>query len=592
MHSLLKRYEAFLIIESSAPAGELIRLRALYGFGWLFVLIQLLNIIGMTVTYRHWTPDHGIAVSTASVIICAIHCLRFFKNFTFYAIGMALLCIVGVLASALPDYTGINSALLPLLVMMPVLCSFTSGPRAALLSGGAVLIVIALLYYCSATSPHAPSSFYDPRNAQRALQAAFTTIMVTGISAVISNSIFQTFHLLEANIDRARKAEAAKSNFLASMSHELRTPLNGVLGLTNSLLKTDLDKEQIRLMNAVQSSGKSLLVILNDLLDLSKIDAGKLETTPLPFDPRVLIRDITDTWRESATEKNLTFNTQVDENTPSLLLGDDLRIRQIISNLVSNAVKFTDTGLIAVSLTVIEKTDDAADLQITVRDTGEGIKQSALERIFDPFEQAEKGIARRRGGTGLGLSICRQLADLMQGTITVQSAAGKGSTFCLTVPVETIAPVSDTSELEIAVHQASPEMISLCDLRVLLVEDNKINQMVAQQFLKSLNVEVLVAANGSECLDILTTQSFDVILMDKHMPVMDGVTAMKAIRALPDEKSHVPIIACTADAMTGEREEMLQAGFSDFLAKPLSPETLETALHSVLSSKKAATVAA
>ena len=574
---LRQRYEAFLRIERNAPVGELVRLRALYGFGWLFVFIQMLNLAGMTFTYRSWTGDHTIAVVVSLVILTAIHGLRYYKNFGVYAAAIFFLCSAGVLASALPDHTGVNSALLPLLVMTPVLTSFIAGPRSGLVTGAASLAIIAVLYWCSATHLDVASPYYGPRNLQRALQATFAVIMVTGVAAVISASIFHTFGLLEANIKRAQKAEAAKSDFLASMSHELRTPLNGVLGLTDALSKTDLDPEQTRLMGAVHSSGRSLMLILNDILDLSKIDAGKLETTPMPFDPRALVREIADTWRESATAKNLAFNTHVDEATPAILLGDDLRIRQIVSNLVSNAVKFTDNGFIDLSLTTTAQDDDTLELEIAVRDTGEGIDRSVQERIFHAFEQAENSIARRRGGTGLGLSICRRLATLMSGSISVQSTPGEGSVFRLALPVKAI--IQEPHAPTPTAPAPPPKDVNLNGLRVLLAEDNAINQMVAQKFLDNLDVITTVAANGKECLDALEAEEIDFILMDKHMPVMDGMAATAAIRALPDARAALPIIACTADAMTGERDALIAAGFSDFLANPITLETLEEVLR-------------
>ena len=577
-----RRYEQYLLIDQNDRTGRLIRSRAIYSFGWAFILIQILNLVGMTSTYGGWTYDHGVAIVAILLVFAVIHCLRYYKNFAAYALLFSALSVGAPIASALPDGTGINSALIPFLIMTPMLNAFVCGPRMTIITGAIAICVVGFLYFWSSTQVVVDSTFYQPRNAQRALQAAFAVIMVSVIGSVFSANIFRAFELLEANVQRARQAEAAKTRFLATMSHELRTPLNGVLGLTEVLQNSELDDDQRSIAKTIDGSGRSLMNILNDILDLSKIEAGKLDITEQDFEPRTLVREIADTWRETAMSKGLLLSHNVGHSVPFALCGDDLRIRQIVSNFVSNAIKFTAEGAVTIDLQTIVA-DDHHQMIISVQDTGIGIGKMDHSKIFSAFEQADSTITRKYGGTGLGLSICNRLAMLMNGNIDVESSEGVGSKFTLTVPTTKAVAYSPPSAKG-SISQS--QFCSNCKLKVLVVEDNEINQMVAGRFLEALNIQFDLAVDGIAAVDAARSTKYDLILMDKHMPRMDGIEAMQNIRDLDDHYKEAPIIACTADAMTGEKEKLLEAGFNGFLSKPLSADMLSAAISKGLERRK------
>jgi signal transduction histidine kinase/ActR/RegA family two-component response regulator len=570
-------YEAFLRIDPCGKAGDQIRARAMVWFGWSFVLIQLFNMVGMTLTYGHWTGDHTVAVLVIVLLLSAVHAIRYYKNYAVYGLFVMVLSVIGVLASALPSHTGINSALIPILIMTPMLNGFISGPRVALATGVAMLATIGVLYYCSAAHSD-PGVFVDPtRDLQRALQSAYIVIMATIIATIFSANIFRAFGLLEASIGRAQEAEAAKAQFLAAMSHELRTPLNGVLGLTEVMQKTSLDGEQAKLMNDIEGSGRSLLSILNDIMDMLNIDAEKVEIKSETFALPGLLSHVADAWRLPAEEKGLKLSFAVDDGAPKNLIGDELRIRQIVTKIVSNAVKYTKTGSVVISASVIVNDDDSATLQVAVKDTGPGIPDGAAERIFNPFEQAEQGSSRSQDGVGLGLALCQRLARLMNGAVHYESELGKGTTFYFIAPIDVAAPAAEPAEVDDKVMTEA-----LTGRRVLIVEDNIVNRMVAEKLLSSLGVVTESAEHGGICLEIIKQHTFDAILMDKHMPVMDGVEATAKIRAMAGALGATPIVACTADAMGGEREALLGAGFDEFIPKPISADNLRDALEIVL----------
>ncbi len=582
LRSAFAAYEAFLRIDPRGNVKDVVRARALVWLGWAYVLLQLLNLVSLTLTYGEWTSSHMIAVMVIVMLLFAIHIFRYYKNYAMYGIYIAALAAFGVLTSALPSHTGINSALLPILIMTPMLNGFISGPRVALTTGGLMLGAVGILYYCSAAHDINGEAVYSLEYIQRAVQSGLVIIMVTIVSTVFSTNIFRAFDQLEASVGRAREAEAAKAQFLAAMNHELRTPLNGVLGLSEVMQKTSLDDEQAKLMNDIEGSGRSLLSILNDILDMLNIDAQKIEIKPAAFSLHDLLNDVAGAWRLPAMEKGLKLEFSVDNDAQLSLIGDELRIRQIVTKIVSNAVKYTKQGSVVISASVISSEANGATLQVAVKDTGPGIPDGAGERIFTPFEQAEQGLSRGQDGVGLGLALCQRLAMLMGGAVHYETEMGKGTTFYFTAPIEVAAPAAAPAEA--SVENAAE---ALAGRRVLIVEDNIVNRMVAEKLLSSLGVATETAEHGGICLDILKQHTFDAILMDKHMPVMDGVEATTKIRAMAAPLGAMPIVACTADAMGGEREALLAAGFDEFLPKPISADNLRDALQIVLGCKGA-----
>ncbi len=373
----------------------------------------------------------------------------------------------------------------------------------------------------------------------------------------------------------ALEASRAKSAFLAMMSHELRTPMNGVLGLAHALRGTPLDNRQAQYLESIEQSGHGLLTILNDILDLSKVEAGKLELEVAPFDIRKSAAQILLVWSETARLKGVDLVLEVDPETPAWLAGDDARVRQILRNLVSNALKFTEAGRVSVHVVAIPD-----GLLLAVSDTGVGMNVEQCARLFTPFSQGDRSTARRFGGTGLGLAICRQLATMMGGEIGVESTPGQGSTFTVRLALPTaVAPDED--------DDAAPSL-DLAGARVLVVDDNRVNQMVARAILEAAGVAVATADDGHTALARLRGEDFDVVLMDVHMPVMDGVETVRRIRAGEGGRIGMPVVALTADAMVGDAERLLAQGFDDAHPKPIQPAGL---LATVASLRRAPTPA-
>jgi CheY-like chemotaxis protein len=376
----------------------------------------------------------------------------------------------------------------------------------------------------------------------------------------------------------AEAASQARMEFLAIMSHEIRTPLNGVIGFNGLLLDGELNEEKRPYAELARQSGESLLHLLNDFLDFSKIEAGHLELELTDFDLDEEISLVLSLVRENAHQKQLMLTRRF--QGPRRLRGDAARLRQVLLNLVSNAVKFTERGEIAVSCEEIRRDTRSSRLRLEVSDTGIGIHPAMREKLFQPFVQADASTTRRFGGTGLGLAICKRLVEAMGGSIALASTPGRGSTFSIELPFERR---EHPEQLALPVA-ARPAELGKCH-RVLVVEDNPVSQQLAAAMLKRMGCRTDVVGNGEEAVEAWRRLPYDLILMDCDMPVMDGLTATRRIRALETPGQRIPIIAITASVLAGDSERCREAGMDDFLAKPVRHQELNQKVLSWLTAR-------
>lgn len=371
---------------------------------------------------------------------------------------------------------------------------------------------------------------------------------------------------------RSKQLANMQEQFLANMSHEIRTPMNSILGFTNLLKRTDLNPMQREYMQNIHSAGENLLTLVNDILDLSKIEAGMMHMEETRFSLRSMVSSVGAMFIEKIREKDLRFNANIDKDVPDILSGDAVRLTQILVNLLSNAVKFTDKGEITVYVQLLAASEMDARIRLCVKDTGIGIAPEKQSAIFERFQQAELETTRRFGGTGLGLSIVKQLIEMQGGTIRVESELGKGSEFI----VELNYKLPDLAQMYSEALAEQEEQVPLQKIKVLIAEDNPMNQQLVKHLMKSWSLDHAIVNTGAEAVEELQRNSYSIVLMDIQMPDMDGYTATTIIRN--ELRLDVPIIAMTAHAMVGEKEKCLQLGMNDYVSKPIK----ETVLYNII----------
>ncbi|KXF83569.1 hybrid sensor histidine kinase/response regulator [Enterovibrio coralii] len=401
---------------------------------------------------------------------------------------------------------------------------------------------------------------------------------VTGEDGVLSHYVAHFFDLSEQKHyesilrqahKEAEQASESKGRFLAAMSHEIRTPMNGVLGVLGLLKETPLTKDQVNLVQTARDSGELLLAIINDVLDFSKMEAGKLSLENTPFDIYALVNQTAEILRPQAEDKGLQLSSDIKESAPQYLIGDGDRIRQIILNLVSNAIKYTKSGNVSISLNGESQTHTRATIRLDVTDTGIGIDEAHLKTLFDEFTMVESSYNRTHEGSGLGLAICKQLVDLMDGDISVESTVGQGSTFSLHLSLK-LAEAEDVQTAHYETPKSQDDNSVSTDLRILMAEDNPANQIVLRTMLEMSGLSVDIASNGREAVEAVKKIPYDIILMDISMPEMDGLAATQAIRQMDSPAKDVIIVALTAHAIRGDKEHFLNSGMNDFVSKPFT----------------------
>ncbi|WP_235523877.1 MULTISPECIES: ATP-binding protein [unclassified Caulobacter] len=538
-----------------AAAGSVLWLDPRLVLGWLAIvgLFMLLNqALGLWID-RTAAPSAG-------------------QEWIYAGVTFVYTCVYGLLPLAMAVEGGRAAAVAGAAMLGAIALSSTAEFPISRRIGAASLMAVLLTACLALARPAGAESGGQSVVAFIAAAAFLAYVLLAALHrAATERDLVQALAAAREKEAEAAAANAAKSTFLATMSHEIRTPLNGVLGMLQVMQAEEMSDAQRERLALVRKSGEGLTAILNDVLDLSKIEAGRLEIDTVAFDLPELLIGCHHAFSVLAVQKGLRYTLTLAPEVRGLYHGDPLRLRQVVGNLLSNAAKFTNTGAIDLSARI-----DGETLEIAVADTGVGVAPGDLDRLFGKFSQLDASSTRRHGGTGLGLAICRDLCALMGGEITVSSAVDHGSTFAIRLPADRLSPAPEVE----AKAQAAPAALIRATLRVLAAEDNQVNQLVLKAILGQAGISPRLVANGAEAVEAWREGGWDLVLMDVHMPVMDGVAAMQEIRRQEaGARTRTPIIALTANAMSHQVEALLAEGFDDHVAKPIDVAMLFLAIE-------------
>lgn len=461
MKDLIGQWEAFLRLDRLTKASDLFKARTVYVTAIGFCLAQLVNFVQMYFAYGGWILDHTLLLIAVSIFAASALSLRYQVNFDFISVLWGSIILAGVGGTSIPSNVGINSALLPILVAGTVIIALLGTRRSLMIYCASAALLTVCLHLSAGQadiSRLADPNYVALRNGQRTMQTLIAIAMAGLVLGLMATSMNRLFRKLEQSLADARAAEAAKTQFLADMSHELRTPLNGVLGMNQLMLRTDLDDTQKNYAQIVEDCGRGMITVIDDILDLSRLEADKVLLKPTAFNPAKMLDSIIALHQANASAKDVELYLQVEPGLPSFFMGDHGRLRQIIGNLISNAVKFTDAGYVAVSMRAQNMQDGRWWLNFFVEDSGVGITPDRQASIFKRFEQAQDGQKNIVRGSGLGLAICRELTELFGGEISVTSEPGQGSRFCVAFSLPAVKleePKPDLS-LQSELSTASP----------------------------------------------------------------------------------------------------------------------------------------